>query len=85
MVARFTAPEALPRAALTPDSQRRVVDARAALRCGPLPDLLQAVEGPLGWREVARNLRTAARLTAMRLPADPSEARGLLCGPPTPT
>ena len=85
VVARFTAPEALPPAALTPDSQRRVLDARAALRCGPLQDVLHAVEGPLGWREVARNLRTAARLTAIRLPADPSEARELLCGPTTPT
>ena len=71
VVARFTAPEALPRAALTPDSQRRVLDARAALQCGPLQHLLHAVEGPLGWQEVARNLRTAARLTAIRLPRTP--------------
>jgi arabinofuranosyltransferase len=81
VVARFAAPEALPRSALTPESQRRVLDARAALECGPLRYLLPAVEGPLGWQEVARNLRAAAGLTAIRLPADPTEARGVLCGP----
>jgi arabinofuranosyltransferase len=81
VVARFAAPDVLPRGSLTPEAERRVRDADAALRCGLLPELLRAVDAPLDGEGFARNVLVAWRLTALRVPADPSEARRDLCAP----
>jgi arabinofuranosyltransferase len=81
VVARFAAPDVLPPGLLTPESARRVRDAEAALRCGLLPELLRAVEAPLDGEGFARNVFVAWRLTALRVPADPSAARRALCAP----
>jgi arabinofuranosyltransferase len=55
--------------------------ARAALRCGDLAVLLEAVEAPLTPARFVRNLGRAPRLHRLRVPPDPAEARAALCGP----
>ena len=79
VAARFGAPPT-PDAAPSPDVVRRVSAARAALRCGPLAELLHAVEDPLVGGRFARNLVVAAHLTTFRLAANPEAARDELCG-----
>jgi arabinofuranosyltransferase len=64
----------------------KVVDARAALECGDLAELLAATHAPLTPARFARNLAVAWRLTWFRFPNDPTAARAALClpGPGTP-
>lgn len=59
----------------------KVRDARAALACGELAELVEAVSAPLTPARFAHNLAIAWRLTRFRFPADPSAARAALCGP----
>jgi arabinofuranosyltransferase len=58
----------------------RVPAARAALACGRLGRLLDAVEGPLTPGRFAENLRASVELHSLRVPADPIAARRELCG-----
>ncbi|MFT3764129.1 MAG: hypothetical protein QM820_01210 [Minicystis sp.] len=59
----------------------KVLDARAALRCGELAELVEAVSAPLTLERFTHNVRIAWRLTQFRFPADPTAARAALCGP----
>jgi arabinofuranosyltransferase len=68
-------------AAPLPSDAQPVLDARAALGCGQLEELRQAITGPLTPRRFLRNLVRAPSLTRLRIPADPAEARRRLCGP----
>ena len=69
---------AAPQAAL-PDPAG-VAAARQALRCGDLPVLLAAVTEPLTWQRFSANLALAPRLTRLRIPGDPLQARQQFCG-----
>jgi arabinofuranosyltransferase len=72
IVARYAAPDA--------SSDPAALDARAALACGDLRELLDAVSQPLTLARFGRNVRLAPRLSALRIPPDPHEARTTLCG-----
>jgi arabinofuranosyltransferase len=70
-VARFT-PAA-------PGEARGLRDARDALTCGELPELLEAVTDKFGPRRAAQNLLDSLTLTGFRLPEDPPTAAHELC------
>ncbi|MBA2625769.1 MAG: hypothetical protein H0U89_09215 [Acidimicrobiia bacterium] len=80
VVARFADPSArsvgkgLPR-------RDQISAARAALRCSPLRDLLDAVETPLTPSRVLRNIWRSVGFTRQRIPVEPSMAEESLCGP----
>jgi arabinofuranosyltransferase len=57
----------------------KVRDARDALRCGDLAELVQAVQAPLSPARFARNIALAFRLSALRIARDPSAAKAALC------
>jgi arabinofuranosyltransferase len=57
----------------------KVIDARAALACGELAELVEATTAPLTPARFAHNLAIAWRLTRFRFPADPTAARAALC------
>lgn len=61
--------------------QGQVSDARYALTCEPLQRLADAASGHLGPRRFVQNLLRAPANTWVRIPADPTEARRLLCEP----
>lgn len=69
--ARFTSP------ALTDPPEVR--DARRALRCGDLPELLSAVTGGFGPGRARHNFWDAFTLTALRFPRAPDQAVRDLC------
>ncbi len=73
LLARFTA-EGVP---LPPGGD----DARAALACGDLATLQRAITAPLTLGRFVHNMALAPRLTALRIPASPLEARGTFCKP----
>jgi arabinofuranosyltransferase len=54
-------------------------DAEAVLRCRPVADLLSAVSEPMTPQRFLRNVMQAPRLTFLRIPSDPAEARRVLC------
>ncbi len=81
VVARFVAPEALHGGPETAGLEPAVQAAGAALQCGALEDLLQAVQAPLTPERFGRNVLAAWRLTALRLPSNPVAARAELCAP----
>jgi arabinofuranosyltransferase len=56
-----------------------VVAARAALACGRLAELLEAVTAPLTLERFRHNLRLSWRLTRLRIAPDPQRARAELC------
>jgi arabinofuranosyltransferase len=58
----------------------RIPAARAALGCGRLGRLLDAVDAPLTPRRFAANLGASFELHSLRVPADPLAARRELCG-----
>jgi arabinofuranosyltransferase len=62
----------------------KVVDAHAALACGELAEMVEAVRAPLTPARFARNLAIAWRLTRFRFPNDPTAARAALCPPEAP-
>ena len=77
-VARFARyPERYNRSKRKPDP--KVLDARAALACGDLAELCDAVGAPMTPARFARNIALAWRLTRLRYPADPTAARAELC------
>jgi arabinofuranosyltransferase len=57
-----------------------VEDARAALRCGELRELMNAITEPGGYRHVWRNMSIAVRTRNLRIPGDPQQARQRFCG-----
>jgi arabinofuranosyltransferase len=57
----------------------RVADARAALACGPLRELQDAISQPLSARRFAANLLAAPRLWRLRVPPEPRDARAAFC------
>lgn len=71
-VARFT-PAA-------PGESRDLRDARHALTCGKLPELLKAVTEKFGPRRAAENLWDSLSLTGFRVPEAPATAERDLCG-----
>jgi len=78
-LARFADPAAVgasPRFGANP----RIPAARAALGCGELARLLEAVNAPLTPARFVENLGVAVDLHSLRLPTDPLAARRELCG-----
>lgn len=71
-VARFAA-----RAPVEPGDLR---DARRSLRCGSIPELLDAVTGQFGPGRAWTNFWDSFRLTTFRIPGDPAKAVRELCG-----
>lgn len=71
VIARFADPAA--------SDDPAVADARAALACGPVPELLAAVDEPLTLGRFVANVRDAWKLHRLRIPPDPSAARTALC------
>jgi arabinofuranosyltransferase len=70
--ARYTAPDVQ-----TDDKQLN--DARAALACGDVPALIAAVSEPLTPQRFLNNIVLAPKLTLLRIPVDPAQARAKLC------
>ena len=62
-----------------PDDQA-LADARATLACGDIPTLLAAISEPLTPQRFLSNVALAPKLTMLRIPVDPTEARAALCG-----
>ncbi|MFW6597137.1 hypothetical protein ACQBAU_05585 [Propionibacteriaceae bacterium Y2011] len=69
--ARFVAPD--------PNDEQALRDARAALQCGELAELQQALHDPMTPGRFGRNLLLATGFTIMAIPADPTEARMVFC------
>ena len=65
--------------ALDPDPAR-VAAAEKALRCAPLSDLLDAIDGPLTPRRFLSNIMHSFEYTGLRVPPDPLEAEREPCG-----
>ena len=70
-MARYTAAD------VHPDNQQ-LADTRATLACGDIPTLIAAISEPLAQRFLI-NLTLAPRLTLLRIPVDPAEAKATLC------
>jgi arabinofuranosyltransferase len=62
-----------------PGFEARVVAARAAVRCGPLGRLLDAVSRPLTARRMAANARLALTTYGARVSGNPVEVRAAYC------
>jgi arabinofuranosyltransferase len=76
MYGRFLPPgEALPPGV----NSRMVVDARAAVSCGPLADYLRSITKPLSAGGLVHNLTHALSFTTMSYSPDPTVARQQLC------
>jgi arabinofuranosyltransferase len=60
-------------------SNPRIPAARAALACGRLGQLLEAVDAPLTLGRFVANLRASAELHSLRISGDPVAARRELC------
>lgn len=56
-------------------------EASAALGCGELGELSDAVTEPLTWPRFWRNVALAPALTTLSIPGDPATARAAFCGP----
>lgn len=65
--------------AVPDDEVGRARAARAALACGPLREVDQAITRPLTARRFLDNLAAAPRLTFLRFPSDPRAAVDALC------
>ena len=72
-MARYTAADVHP-------DDRQLTDARATLACGDLPLLIAAISEPLTPQRFLTNLTLAPKLTMLRIPVDPAEAKAALCG-----
>ena len=57
----------------------RVADARAALECGAIRELQDAIASPLTPKRFLSNLLAAPRLWSLRVPPEPREARAAFC------
>ncbi len=57
----------------------RVAQARAALQCGSIHDLLDATSGSLSFGKFMSNLAHAPSYTTLRIPADPLAAERRFC------
>ena len=71
-MARYTAADVHP-------DDKQLNDARAALACGDIPALISAVSEPLTPQRFVSNLMLAPKLTLLRIPVDPAQARAALC------
>ena len=71
-MARYTASD------VHPDDQA-LNDARATLACGDVPTLISAISEPLTVQRFFANITLAPKLTLLRIPVDPAEARATLC------
>ena len=71
-MARYTAAD------VHPDDQA-LNDARATLACGDVPTLISAISEPLTVQRFFTNITLAPKLTLLRIPVDPAEARATLC------
>lgn len=63
----------------SPDEEPAVTDARAALGCGELAELREAVTAPMTWGRFWDNVTSAPQLTTLEVPGDPAEAREAFC------
>ena len=75
---RFADPASV-RASARFGANPRIPAARAALRCGELGRLIEAVNAPLTPSRFVANLGAAIELHSLRVPADPVAARRELC------
>ncbi|MFT4294352.1 MAG: hypothetical protein QM582_02945 [Micropruina sp.] len=72
-MARYTAADVHP-------TDKALNDARATLACGDVPALIAAVSEPLTLQRFLNNVLLAPKLTMLRIPADPAQARKAICG-----
>ena len=72
-MARYTAADVHP-------DDAQLNDARATLACGDVPTLIAAISEPLTVQRFLTNLTLAPKLTMLRIPVDPAEAKATLCG-----
>ena len=70
--ARYTASDVHP-------DDKKLADARATLECGEIPTLIAAISEPLTPQRFISNVLFAPKLTMLRIPVDPTEARAELC------
>jgi arabinofuranosyltransferase len=77
LVARYVDPASL---AAATERYPGTPAARAALACGDLAELVDAITQPLTWRRILRNVVVALRLTRLRFSDEPASARAQLCG-----
>jgi hypothetical protein len=68
------------RYALAPITLQHVIDAQAALRCGPLHSYLIAIDAPLTPKRMISNMVHAVSWTRFTMSKDPTVARAQLCG-----
>ena len=59
--------------------EARVADARAALACGAIRELQDAIASPLTPKRFLSNLLAAPRLWRLRVPPEPRDARAAFC------
>lgn len=59
---------------------KQLVDARATLACGDIPTLISAISEPLTLQRFVSNVMLAPKLTMLRIPVDPAQARKAICG-----
>ncbi|MFT3971782.1 MAG: hypothetical protein QM695_16270 [Micropruina sp.] len=59
---------------------KALADARATLACGDIPTLIRAVSEPLTVQRFVSNIMVAPKLTLLRIPSDPAQARTAICG-----
>jgi arabinofuranosyltransferase len=77
LVGRFIGEDALPAAV---EEYAQAGAAWRTLRCGALPELLEAVTAPLTPSRFVRNLLEAPRLSRIRIPTQPFAAERAICG-----
>ncbi len=71
-IARYTAADVRP-------DDKALNDARATLACGDIPALIEAVSEPLTVQRFVSNIMLAPKLTMLRIPVDPAQARSAIC------
>ena len=71
-MARYTASDVHP-------GDQQLADARATLACGDIPALIAAISEPLTPQRFLSNVLLAPKLTMLRIPVDPAQARAAIC------
>ena len=79
LLARYGAPELAEQGLPGLPSPTRVANARAALGCGDLAELLEATSAPLTWDRFWSNAVGAPERTSLRIPVNSAAARAEFC------
>ena len=62
-----------------PNESVRLRDARAALQCQPMQELINAITEPMSWDRFWKNVRLAPKLQKLVIEPNPSKAKKELC------